>query len=381
MHAEEAINMVMDKGPYVSRIYRLIDEIHYGRVSSRPIKFFLLPFLNIISISYGFLVMLRDDLYRLGILKKRRLPAKVISIGNLTAGGSGKTPLAIHIARIFRDEGRKVAIISRGYKKKGKKAIEVVSDSISIIDDWSMGGDEPLMIARSLPDTVIVVGKDRISAGLKAIEISGADIIILDDAFQYLKLERDLDILVFDGSRGIGNGRLLPRGPLREGLGAMRRADIIIITKKKEEEWGISLPFFPSIPVFYGLYRIASIKNPFNGKTLPPSFLKGKRVIAFCGIGNPGGFISMIEEMGAMIVKKAFFADHHVYRPKDIEMIISMDESVDIYLTTEKDMIKIEDIWRQEIPIYAIQIELEILEKGAFRRCLMDLSGKSRVQL
>ncbi len=350
-----------------------MEEIHYQESSEGPLRP-IIPVLGLLSRTYGSIIGVRERLYRHGLLPQKALPAKVISVGNLTTGGSGKTPVTIYLARLFQEEGRKVVIISRGYKRKGGRGLDRVSDTRSILIDVARAGDEPYMMAKALPGVPVLVGKDRFSCGLEAIESFGADTILLDDGFQHRRLQRDVDILVVDGLRGLGNGRLLPRGPNREPIHAIERADLILITKITSEEKKISLPCTLTIPIFTSNYRISSIKCLADGKDFPPSFLEGKRVVAFCGIANPEGFLSMVETKGAKVVKRVFFPDHHRYRPLDMEAISFLDGPVDFYLTTEKDAVKLEEgMEGLEMPIYFVQIDLELFREEAFQHSIKAL--------
>lgn len=357
-----------------------MEEIHYQESSEgslRPI----IPVLGLLSRTYGSIIGVRERLYRHGLLPQKALPAKVISVGNLTTGGSGKTPVTIYLARLFQEEGRKVVIISRGYKRKGGRGLDRVSDTRSILMDVAEAGDEPYMMAKALPGVPVLVGKDRFSCGLEAIESFGADTILLDDGFQHRRLQRDVDILVVDGLRGLGNGRLLPRGPNREPIHAIERADLILITKITSEEKKISLPCTPTIPIFTSKYRISNIRRLADGKDFPPSFLEGKRVVVFCGIANPEGFASMVERRGAEVVKRVFFPDHHKYVPQDMGAIRFPAEPVDFYLTTEKDAVKlVGGMEGLERPIYALQIDVELFEKEAFLGSIKAIWSKGSQQ-
>jgi tetraacyldisaccharide 4'-kinase len=353
-----------------------MDDIHYRQSPKGPLRP-IVPVLDLLSMAYGWAVQTREQLYRRGILSQKSLPAKVISVGNLTTGGSGKTPVTIYLARLFRKEGKKVAILSRGYRRERGRDLDIVSDTGSIRLSAAKAGDEPYMMAKALPGVPVLVGKDRYSCGLKAIESFGADTILLDDGFQHRRLRRDIDILLIDGMRGLGNGKLLPGGPIREPIQAIERADIILITKATSERERVVLPYSPSAPLFTSRYITSSTKCLADGKEFPPSFLEGKRVVAFCGIANPDAFLLLVESTGAHVVKSVFFPDHHQYLPKDIKAIRFLDGPLDLYLTTDKDAVKLgEKMDGLEKPVYALQIDVELYREEAFLSSLKALWDK-----
>lgn len=353
-----------------------IEEIHYKESPKGALRL-ILPILGLLSQPYRCMIQVKEGLYRWGLMSQKSLPAKVISVGNLTTGGSGKTPLTIYLARLLQKDGKKVAILSRGYQREGDRGFDVVSDTRSVLIDVTQAGDEPYMMAKALPGVPVLVGKDRFSCGLKAIHAFGADTILLDDGFQHRRLQRNIDILVVDGMRGLGNGKLLPRGPIREPVEVIDRADIILVTKLHSGEEKMTLPCRPSVPLFTSKYRISSIRCLADKKEFSPSFLEGKKVITFCGIAHPEGFVSTIEAGGANVVKKVFFPDHHQYVPQDMETIRFLDGPIDLYLTTEKDAVKLEGgMEGLQMPIYVLQIDLELFQEAAFLSSLKALLGE-----
>ncbi|MCP4686641.1 MAG: tetraacyldisaccharide 4'-kinase, partial [Desulfobacterales bacterium] len=191
----------------------------------------LSAFLSLASILYGGVTKIRTECFRKGLFITKRLPCKVISVGNITVGGTGKTPMAIYVARLLQKLGRSPAIISRGYKGGAESAGGVVSDGRAILLGPDASGDEPYLMASALPNIPVLVGKDRFTAGERAIREFHPDVIVLDDAFQHLRLSRDVNLALLDHRRPFGNARLLPRGPLREPLSALSRADAYLITR------------------------------------------------------------------------------------------------------------------------------------------------------
>ena len=245
-------------------------------------------FLTLLSKAYGAGVRLRRDGYALGFLKSRKLPCTVISIGNLTTGGTGKTPMTIYVAERVRQLGYRVAVISRGYKGAAEKNGGIVSDGNAILMDPNTAGDEPFLLAASLKGIPVLVGHDRYQSGMKAINRFQTEVVILDDAFQHLALFRDLNLLLLDSTMPFGNGRLLPRGTLREPAAALRFSDALIMTRSPRpfcspaEPWAKARPVFCAIHEPFISCRFSAgdklafqTHEPFSGD----EFLIGKRVL------------------------------------------------------------------------------------------------------
>ncbi len=213
----------------MSNIKQKIKAIMTDEGKSRLLSFE--SFLFVISLLYGGVVKLREFFYKKKMLKSERLPCKVISVGNVTVGGTGKTPMTIYVAELLNRLGYKVAILSRGYKGGAEKTGGIVSDGRTIFMEPDMSGDEPFMLAAKLKNTPVIVGKNRFEAGMLAIKKFKPDIIVLDDAFQHLKLVRDINLVLSDCRRPFGNTHMLPRGTLREPLSALLRGDAFILTR------------------------------------------------------------------------------------------------------------------------------------------------------
>jgi tetraacyldisaccharide 4'-kinase len=280
----------------------------------------------------------------------------VISIGNLTVGGNGKTPLVIElIGRLPSTE--KVAVVSRGYgrQSRGVKIAHLPGEGFESAQEV---GDEPALIARRCPQAAVVVGEDRVAAVQKAIEVFSPDIIVCDDAFQHRRLHRDLDILAVHADKGFGNRKLLPKGPLREPITQVSRAQLIVFTHAKsanfedlKKKHGIP----EDIPVMACGFRFAGF---FQGLDLKPAFLPSDRsVIAVSAVSNPRGFISSCKEADLKIVVQKSYLDHHVFTPKDILRIenIARQYKADAIVTTEKDLVRgLSDV--ASLPVYALRI-------------------------
>lgn len=325
-----------------------------------------------LSIAYGAAVRLRYFLYKYGILKARRLPCKVISVGNITVGGSGKTPMAIHIAGILKAKGIRVVILSRGYRGAAGKGISAVSDGKNIMLGPVDAGDEPYLMARRLPGVPVVIGADRVKAGIYAIDKFNPHCIILDDGFQHIRLARDLDILLVDGQAGFGNGYLLPRGILREPMAGLKRATAAFVKGGNLNASDSEALKKPEIPVLKFNYRPAKLRDLRGGFASDTALLNGKKVLAVAGIAGPESFFKTLAGLNAAIVKTIVYPDHHDYTRTDVEKIKAeaSRSGADIIVTTEKDGVKLDRFASGGLPIYALGIEVIIEDTGAFNKLL-----------
>ena len=317
-------------------------------------------------------VKLRRYLYSQGILQTKRLPCKVISIGNVVVGGSGKTPATITIARLLKEKtGLNVAIASRGYRSKSKDCA-VVSDGKEILLDPYEAGDEPYLLGRSLPDIPVLIGKDRFKSGLMAIQNWGTQIIILDDGFQYLRLKRNINIVTMDATRPFGFDHILPRGYLREPLSTLKNADIILLTRVDQCKDLNSVRdrldnIFPSVPRFESMHAPSSLIRMDTHQDIGLDAVQNQNVLAVCGIANPLSFAETLKILKLAKLNLISFPDHHEYTPKDIEKIkqTAVEKSVDFIITTEKDAPKLDSI--NACPVLALAIELRLVEPSAER--------------
>jgi tetraacyldisaccharide 4'-kinase len=326
--------------------------------------------LRLLSMPYRGAVAARNRLYDRGLLRQERLPCPVISVGNLTVGGTGKTPTVIRLAAMLRDKGCRPAVLSRGYGGTARAPINTVSDGKRVLMEWGESGDEPLLIARSVPGIPVLTGPERIRTGRAAVERYGADILILDDAFQHRALFRDLDIVMLDATRPFGNGYLLPRGPLREPHEALRRADLLITTGGSET--AITPRGVPLLPTFRGVHRPRELVEAATGRALPLAELRGKKVCAFAGIGSPEAFRQSLAALGAEIVSFRAFPDHHPYRLADLEALrrLAGESAAGRIVTTEKDGIRLADFPDFLGEISLLRIGMEITPADAFAELL-----------
>ncbi len=347
---------------------RRLDHILYQREKSLGTRFLLSP-LYLVSIPYGWIVRLRSVLYASGLLQTKQLPCPVISVGNITAGGTGKTPLVMALARELGDRGIPVAILSRGYK--GEQTSEVVvSDGQRIRLSCGEAGDEPYLMAKRLKGIPVLIGKDRFFSGRVALQRFGVRGAVLDDGFQRLQLHRDLNILLVDSTIGFGDGHLLPRGILREPLAHLRRADLFMLTKVEDREACQPLErllrrIHPSAPIFHSRYEPSGLVGPGEEWEEVES-LKGKNVLVLSGIADPLSFSSLLKKCGMKVIKETAFPDHHRYTRSDIASLEEAAQGVDWIVTTEKDLVRLGGFEIGHLPIRALRIEMRVEEDTFF---------------
>lgn len=305
---------------------------------------------------------------------RRRLPGFVVSIGNLSLGGTGKTPAVFMTAQWAFQEGHHVAILSRGYGGRYKEGVYVLSSGSEIYGTPQEGGDEPYLLARSLPGVPVILSRNRYLAGMEAYKRFGSRYFVLDDGFQHLALIRDLDILLLDGRNPFGNRRLFPWGPLREPIGNIKRADTIILTRANEVSHNTDLQDsleaqFPGKPIFMSDH-IPDKLFLSNGSIMEDArFLQGKKVVAFSGIARPGSFRKTLERLGAHILFFKVFKDHHPFRSHEVTWLFSKSQKygADFLLTTEKDWVRLDDETKRRSELGYLTIRFALLSgEGAF---------------
>jgi len=342
-------------------------------------------FLQVCSYLFSGIVQLRLWLYRNRILRDQPLGCLVVVVGNLTVGGTGKTPVVEMFAKALRDRGRKVAILSRGYKSKAPPLWQkwwfllnhtepppprVVSDGQTVLLDSEVAGDEPYMLARNLPGVVVLVDKDRVKAGAYAIKAFGCDTLILDDGFQYLPLKGRLNLLLVDKTNPFGNGFTLPRGILREPIKHLKRASYVLLTKSKGvrdvELEAMIQKFNPGVEIIECAHKPKYLQRIDTGERLPLAALAGRRVGAFSGIAAPESFEAFLRETGAKLGYTRRFLDHYRFTHEDLAMVFAEAKAaaVEVLITTEKDAVRIEAGEDLPLPCYYLRLEIEIL-RGA----------------
>ncbi|HMK75161.1 MAG TPA: tetraacyldisaccharide 4'-kinase [Thermodesulfobacteriota bacterium] len=359
---------------------RRIDQFLYRKKKSLWERVLLFP-LYLLSLPYGWGVRTRSFLYSLQLLKTRTLPCPVISVGNITVGGTGKTPLVIALAKGLAARGIPVAILSRGYKRT-KTSEPVVSDGKTTFLSPEESGDEPFLVAKACQGIPVLVGKDRFINGQLALQRFGVRGLLLDDGYQYLPLYRDINILLIDSTIGFGDCHLLPRGILREPLSHLRRADLLLINKAAEPAAYQPLEkkiqeIYPGAQVFHRDYVLVSLVGPEEQQEGLDS-LKGKKVLALSGVANPNSFSSMLRKCEMKIVGEAIFPDHHLYTAKDLSYIEEKAKEAGGIVTTEKDMVKLKRLNIGHLPIWALRIEMKIWEEEEFFKRIVSLFEKER---
>lgn len=337
----------------------------------------IVPFravLGLFSLPYRAVVAARNRLYDLGLLRQAKLPCPVISVGNLTVGGAGKTPTVILLANLLREKGRRPAVLSRGYGGRAGAPVSLVSDENRVLMEWGEAGDEPVLIARSLPGVPVLTGAKRRLTGRAAVEQFGADILILDDAFQHRQLSRDLDIVLVNAALPFGNGRLLPGGPLREPKASLRRAHLIIRTGAEGDPVEPLEGAASGLPFFRGIHRPRGIVEGRTGHLLPAASIQGGKVCAFAGIGRPEIFRRSLIALGAKVVSFRAFPDHNPYTRPDIDALrrLAAETGADRMITTEKDGVRLGDFPEFQAEIYLLRVEMEITPTGPFAELIFS---------
>lgn len=329
----------------------------------------------------------REACYTVGIFSTRRLPVPVISIGNLTLGGSGKTPLAALVAAALRELGASPAVISRGYGRR-TRGVRVVADRTSVRLSASDAGDEPRLLAEQLPGMPVVVGESRYEAGRVAVDQCGADALVLDDGFQHRTLAKDLEIVTVEGSEPWGNGRLFPRGVLREPLSALRRASMVVVTNPAHPAAAADMArtlrhWRASATVLAGSYRAEALRRGGDGTGRPPSALSGRRIVALAGLASPAGFVRTLASLGAKVAELVEFPDHHPYTVADVERVWSVARGAraDWVVTTEKDWVRLQEMPQAELELWVLSVRLDMgTDRAALVRILADTLRRKTAQ-
>ncbi len=339
--------------------------------------------LSPLAMVYAAVTRLRTVAYKKGLLRTTKLPVPVISIGNITVGGTGKTPLVAHISRILANEGRKVCILTRGYGRKDAAKRLVVSDGLKVIADVDHSGDEPFWLAQELKGVAAVVcDPDRAAAGQWAVEHLDSNVMVLDDGFQHLQLARDLNILAIDARNPWGGGRLLPAGRLREAAQGVSRADCVIITRaamaSEIQELKTTLrQLMGNRPIFTSHMRTTGIRE-LRASQLEPAVGIAQPVAAFCAVGNPASFFDHVLKDGLPLAHTHAFPDHHQYNQADINRLSEEAKRAGSasFITTAKDAVKLGKL-EFGLPCYVLEIEIVIDEEDQFVELIRTVISSS----
>ncbi|HVF29059.1 MAG TPA: tetraacyldisaccharide 4'-kinase [Pyrinomonadaceae bacterium] len=336
---------------------------------------YLSPVLMLLSLVYGAVTRARAALYKAGALGTHNVGVPVISVGNITTGGTGKTPVVTSIARVLARDGRRVCILSRGYGRTDPKSRVVVSDGERLFADAREGGDEPRLLAEILLGVAAVVSDaDRVAAARWAVQNLNSDAFILDDGFQHLRIARDLNIVTLDGIAPWGHRKLLPRGFLRESPRSLARADCIIITRA-EQTPNLDALRAEARRLSNGRASVLSCRTRTSGvrplsssafDDTPAGKLLPQPVIAFCALGNPRAFFAHIRRDGYQAIHTQAFPDHHVYTQSDVDLLAraGAKHGVQTLLTTAKDAVKLRSL-RFDVPCYVLDVDLEFDDECA----------------
>ncbi len=316
--------------------------------------------------AYGAAVAARNRAYDLGFLPVHRLGCRVLCVGNLTVGGTGKTPTVIALADALVRRGQKPCILLRGYGGRAAGG-SVVSDGNAVLLDWRQAGDEAVLLARRLPGVPVVIGADRVRAGAAALARFRPDVLLLDDGFQHRRLHRDVDLVLLDAADPFGGGRLLPRGGLREPVRSLARAHAVLVTRADEapdrERVRAQLAACGVAPAAWSRHRPAELLDLAAGGARPLEALRGRRVFALSGIGRPQSFQRTLQGLGACLVGREVFPDHHAYTCEDAAAVAraAAASGAEWIVTTEKDAVRLPEAGALGRPTLALRIALELL--------------------
>lgn len=358
-------------GRAVHAYRRMIDA---GPSSLVSWTFYLLlwPF----ALIFRLIVSLRTSCYRYGLPKVYRATVPVISVGNLTVGGTGKTPVTDTLVKILVARELRVAVVSRGYGGQFRGAVGLVSagDGVLLMPP-QLAGDEPCLLARRNPALLVFVARER-ARGVCAAEAAGAQVIVLDDGFQHLPVYRDCDIVLLDSRAPFGNGQQLPAGPLREAVGALRRADLVIMTHAGATA-AQAIPYVG--PVLHCRPRLADILTTLDGEEIPWSRLEGEQVVAFAGIARPEDFFVALRNRGLELAATLALDDHQEYSGEQLNRLIQSCDNKKLLLTTEKDAVKLRAA-RFPCPCLVVPLSLEFDEPGGLDRVLERVVEQHKVR-
>lgn len=334
-----------------------------------------------LELLYRFIIRLRALAYARGWRRTRHLPVKVVSVGNLTVGGTGKTPLVLRLATLLGQRGLRVAILTRGYGRRESMPLIINGRGETKQYTPELMGDEPILLARRLPDVTIGIGPDRHLMGERILRMESPEppnVFLLDDGFQHLRLARDLDIVVLDASNPFGGDAVLPAGLLREPVAALKRADVVVLTRAESATPPAVAEQLqrhnPRAPVFRAQTRLEGVYDAATHRPANLYALKQQKVFAYCGIGNPEAFWDDVRRWGFELAGTFAFPDHHRYVIDDFKAIIARADRAGAraLLTTEKDMINLTVVPPSLPPSFYCRIELEFEDEAGFAAAVAE---------
>ncbi len=330
---------------------------------------------------YGAGARMHAFVYARGPLRARRLPCRVVSVGGLSVGGSGKTPVAAAVADLLHRQGLRVVLASRGHGREQSRTLSVVSDGRRVLSPVALSGDEPPVLARHASGVPVIVHRDRGIAGLRAVSTFAAEALVLDDGHQHHRLARDLNMLCLTGVQGLGNGRTLPAGPLREPLPALGRADAFVVVDGPldVETNALLVRHAPGARRFEA--RREPLRLSVNGqaRVVPLAQLEGMKVGVLAALAEPEAFRSSVSALGAEVVASRFFRDHHRYTPEDL---LGLSALAPTWITTEKDAVKLPRAWLGRLELWVLESRVRFedeMDVAAWlgQRLGLDAGGKS----
>lgn len=335
---------------------------------------FVRSLLALPSAGYYAVQKLRETAYKWGLLAGTAAPVHVLSVGNLLLGGSGKTPFVIYLANLLRGKGVRPAVVSRGYRGTNKKEYLIVArgDASPPLSSPSESGDEPFLIASRLPEVPVLVGRKRIHPVRAAHMLFGTDVVILDDGFQHLALQRTADIVLLNG----GEDHMFPLGGLREPFSALRRATIIILVGSDAVPPPRAQRYLEGKPIFRCRLQAVSLHGERELPALPPDIFKGKEVFLFSAIAHPERFTATARELGWKVTDHAAYRDHHRFTDSELELVLRRAHGCSV-VVTEKDWVKLPEWLRRSGKVSALRITVKLDEEEAFLATVLNLVGRT----
>lgn len=361
-------------------VVEFLESVVYGDRRD-PLAVGIRGILSMLSAAYRAGIWLYLLPFKIGLRKKKRLDKPVVSVGNLTVGGTGKTPMVQYIAKGLISRGMNPAVLSYGYGGSLRGRLGIVSDKSEVLLTAKAAGDEPVMLAASMPGVPVLVCRDRARSGRVAVRELGADVLVLDDGFQVWKLHRNLDIVLANAQNPFDNGRTLPAGRLREPPAALSRAHCVIATgacepRSRKELTARIHAAAPEVPVYFARFKPSGIAPLGDSSDLGVETIHKKRVLALSSIANPDSFEETVAATGAVIVDKMRFPDHHLYYAEDIESINrhADERAAEIIVTTGKDAVKLDE-QQFAVPIVALTVELKLDNEASFWKLIAEKLG------